>query len=731
MRSNKLAGMAISVALLACAGYSVYAASEPHELHSAFSELILSSAIAVVIFLAGGVLLASLRLKLISADLGYSLSFRDAVVALSAGQLAGSVFFQLAGQLIGRGMVLSRRGIPASAGLVISGYERFVALGVSLVLAAGGAIYLFGELSFDLQAGGQSLVRLALGLSFAIGAGATIAWGRKITAFLRSLTPAMLIRLLRSVAISAAIQITTLAAYVILERQLAPHIGFASLIAASCIVMFAASLPISMGGWGLRELSAVVALQLIGLSSASALVIALMIGLMSLAVLAVIALAFMVGDVRPAALTIQTPAKVPDYAAALDWLLPLTAVTAVFFQIHVPTAGGKLNINLADPVVLVAAALFALRLAVTRSFPQWRVANMNGFALASGAVIFLSALHGWIALGWNDWGLINKALGFLMLIAYAVAGALIVARAGSRGWSMLLLTFAAVAVSLVALDLGVTLLVRSGWTSLLHFVNFQISGFSQNPNAFGFILLLALAALLTLRLPLRLHGVLISFLVAGVWFCGSRSALVTMLILFGAALVLRANVRALLTGCGLGIFLLGAMANLPLLIRPVIALFDPSLDDDAISSILVFMARNSDGATAEHLVTIQQGLAMFLSHPIFGAGLGAYIGEQIRSTGTPLIIHSTPAWLLAETGLAGFAVFFAAAWRIVSTEWPRRMARPARFLILIFGILALMSAMHELLYQRAFWLLLGATLAVAAKPVGEGSAGLEKRQTAH
>ena len=32
----------------------------------------------------------------------------------------------------------------------------------------------------------------------------------------------------------------------------------------------------------------------------------------------------------------------------------------------------------------------------------------------------------------------------------------------------------------------------------------------------------------------------------------------------------------------------------------------------------------------EHLLTVQQGFAMFLSHPIFGAGLGAYIGEQIR-----------------------------------------------------------------------------------------------------
>ena len=59
-----------------------------------------------------GVALSSLRLKLITADLGYPLSFRDAAMTLSVGQLAGTAFFQLAGQLIGRSAVLSRRGIP-------------------------------------------------------------------------------------------------------------------------------------------------------------------------------------------------------------------------------------------------------------------------------------------------------------------------------------------------------------------------------------------------------------------------------------------------------------------------------------------------------------------------------------------------------------------------------------------------------------------------------------------
>jgi O-antigen ligase len=159
------------------------------------------------------------------------------------------------------------------------------------------------------------------------------------------------------------------------------------------------------------------------------------------------------------------------------------------------------------------------------------------------------------------------------------------------------------------------------------------------------------------------------------------------------------------------------------------ATFD-SLGSSSPQSILVFLGRDTTGSTHEHLATIEQGLALFLSNPLFGAGLGAFIGDQVRTTGTPLIIHSTPVWLLAETGIAGFAVFMATAGRIVVTEWPRRALRPARFLILILGILALMSELHELLYQRGFWLLLGGTLAVAAGSVRRPDAGLEKASAA-
>src|SRR5262249_48950854 len=151
--------------LLALALSSVFWFADPQTVEAAVSSLVLSSIALVTLLLLGGVVLSSLRLKLITADLGYPLTFRDAAVTLGAGQLAGGVFFQFAGQLIGRSAVLSRKGIPAAATVVISGYERIVALSVSLMLAAGGAVYLFGTLSVDLRTGGSSLLKLVLGFA--------------------------------------------------------------------------------------------------------------------------------------------------------------------------------------------------------------------------------------------------------------------------------------------------------------------------------------------------------------------------------------------------------------------------------------------------------------------------------------------------------------------------------------------------------------------------------------
>jgi O-antigen ligase/uncharacterized membrane protein YbhN (UPF0104 family) len=704
MPGRRIARLAVSAVLLLVVIASVLWISDPKAVTAAGSELFSLSIVLVLLLLLGGVVLSSLRLQLITSDLGYRLTFRDAAMTLSVGQLAGTAFFQLAGQLIGRSAILSRRGIPPAATVVISGYERVVALSVSLLLAGAGALYLFGSLSLNLQTGGLSLIKLALGLLAATVASALLAWGQTILDFMRKATLELFFRLLRCFVISLAIQATTLAAYVALERALAPNIGIASLAAASCIVMLAASLPVSFGGWGLRELSAVVALQAIGLSSASALVIALLIGFLSFAVIAGMAIVVMLGwepTAGPRAATSDRAA--PDYSAALDWALPLMAATALFFQIYLPTGDGRISVNLADPVVMLGASVFALH-HLGKGWPVWRIAHANAWVAGGSAVVLLSVLHGWASFGWTDWAFVNRGLGWLMLLCYGATGALIVRRAQLRGLDALLRTLAASGAAIALIEIGLVVLKRVGLHAADGLVEARISGMSQNPNAFAFVLLMVLAAAIVLRLrPVARTG-LMAIALLGLWLTGSRAGLIALPVVFGAALLAGVALRPLLTAVLVAAASIAVIAVLPLLTRS---------GGGALQDVMIAFSQDVTISTYQHLQTVQDGLAMFLAHPILGAGLGAYMDGQLRTAGEPLVIHSTPVWLLAETGMVGCAVFLAAAWCLFG-EAVRHRGEPAgQLLLLILCALAVMSSAHELLYQRAFWLLLGAVLAVS------------------
>jgi O-antigen ligase len=106
---------------------------------------------------------------------------------------------------------------------------------------------------------------------------------------------------------------------------------------------------------------------------------------------------------------------------------------------------------------------------------------------------------------------------------------------------------------------------------------------------------------------------------------------------------------------------------------------------------------------------------LFLDYPIFGAGLGSFFAAS-KST-TSKVIHSTPLWLLAEFGLVGTAIFVLPVARIAAAELRRIRGIDAsgRLALLIIIALAIMSFVHELLYQRTFWLLLGAALACTVR----------------
>jgi hypothetical protein len=253
-----------------------------------------------------------------------------------------------------------------------------------------------------------------------------------------------------------------------------------------------------------------------------------------------------------------------------------------------------------------------------------------------------------------------------------------------------------------ALCVSLTLAV-SGATYLFGNFNFdlRITGFSQNPNAFTFVLLIALAAGLALQERLRWGTAIIATILSAVTYTGSRAGFVAAPTMIACALLCGVKLRPLVNALALAAAILSTLAVLPLTMGT----------EGGPNAVALWQALGST-SDQQHLQTVWDGLGIFMRHPLFGAGLGAYMAEQINSTGVPLMIHSTTVWLLAECGLAGFAVFAHAGWKIFATEFARRHELAARAIILALVGFGIMGQAHDLLYQRALWLLLGAALAI-------------------
>ncbi|MDO9411446.1 MAG: lysylphosphatidylglycerol synthase domain-containing protein [Pseudolabrys sp.] len=662
----------------------------------------LSLLVALVLLLAGA-LLAAVRLWWISSDIGTPLRFRDAVLALSLGQMAGAITIQFFGHIAARTALLRKRGVSNSANIVMATYERAAAVFVSAAMAISGVTYLFGELSYDFNKGGTKLLVIVAGLLFVTGISAYAVWGRYALPLVKDLaTLKVSAAILRNAVLTAVIQLCTAGAYVAIASSLTGAIQLSHLFAASLVVMFAASLPISFSGWGMREISAVFVLGAIGVPAPVALTMALVIG--ALAFVAIIALAVIavpfnragdapipIGDVRSVALS-----------AALKWILPIAAATAVYFQIRVPTGTGELSVNLADPIAILGGIVFVSEY---RKNPPWRYSATPAIVAIWTLVVALAYANGYFAFGSNDWATINRLLGWLILVSYLLTGALIVAQADERGAALLAKTLTAAACGVVLFWSLLEFARAAGVVLPPEIPAGQLSGFSQNRNAFSFALLMALCAL-----PLidRRHRALVFGLMCfGLWLAGSYAAAATLAVIIGILLYL-----GTMTWRSLAAALLGVCAAILILQTR----FSAGSADSAASSIALDLTAfvpnmvGRESSNLERLASLKSGFSLFLSHPFFGAGLGHFINAQ-AAAGQALVIHSTPIWLLAETGLVGFAAFVVPAALLFWQEFKTRNADPAsQVLLLALAAFGVMSQAHELMYQRPIWLLLGVAL---------------------
>jgi len=665
----------------------------------------LAAIIAVIIL---SVLLGAARLRALSAECGHSLSFRTALAAVAVSQAAATLFFHVYGQIVSRGVLLKHHGVPYPTTVLMTLVERTVGLLILLLVAAVGALIVFGQISIRLDEGGAELIRNVLGLTFA-SASALWALGRAghLQRGIEALSKALSARAIVLVTLyTLAIQAATLVSFVMATQVLAPDVSVISLAAACTVVMLATALPISFGGWGVRELSAVVVLGAVGVGPAAALSAALLVGVLSLAV--VVALGGFT-TLPPAAAPVPSPVEGPDRSEAslaiLAWAVALLVAVLVFFQVHVPIGKGAVNVCLADPLVMIGAGIFILRFA--RTEPNWKIKHLWAYAAAGFAVLVFGYGNGWLAFGSNSWAA-ARALGWLVLVGYAASGALIVRLTGENGREAAFLTLVAGLFGIAAFEYLRYVAFKQG-IQMPFAYRVRVDGFAQNPNGFGFqVLVIAGVALTVLRSVTYRFWILVACF-SMVWLTGSRSAAIAILVVTAFGLLFE---RRLVKVVVLAALVAALLIEFPVLgTGPVGGGTGTGAGGGA--SILTLVQDSRASSDRERWLTIEIAWRLFSSSPWVGQGLGYFVEHVPGLRGGQLVIHSTYLWLLAEFGLVGFAVVGASAIALFLGVW-RQAQRDygCRLAVLLLAGLATMSVAHELLFQRISYFALGLALAL-------------------
>lgn len=451
-----------------------------------------------------------------------------------------------------------------------------------------------------------------------------------------------------------------MASYIAVVVCVSPSVSIIDVVAASAIVMFAAAFPLSIAGWGPRELAAISAFGLVGIEREAAVVTAVLVGVASFVVGLgqAVAIAFIQPDVRQTSMVRADHRS--DPRVMLAWSVPALIAMAVFFQIHVPLSGSQLNLNIADPLAFVGAAALIIDGVTSRTWPRWRLPHFNVHLALMTLAILGAFIHGLILFGVTPWALTNRLSGWFVLLAYLASGTLIVTRGGEDGFRLLLKTFCAAAVGIILVDLVIFSVVRIGITVPIEIISYRMEGFSQNANAFALQLLLATAGVIAVTRPAPSLTLWLGTLCIGLWFTGSRSGLVATTVPVLSALALRAvRPTAIAIAIVATAATIGLIGWLPELIEIIGQTGQwaatgaywvatnacnlvadcgarPELRGGAAVTVVApeyspvqIIASGYALSYSERIASLRGGLAMFHEHPILGAGLGAFMHSHL------------------------------------------------------------------------------------------------------
>lgn len=704
--------LAISCSFLA----AVIWFAEPSSTLNSLGELPIEVLCAFFVLLGVNLFVVSFRFWRVLTYIGIDVPWPVALRASMAGHLSSLFFIPLIGQVAGRQFYLAKAGVPPMVNASVAACERTLLAIMSGTLAAWGAVFLLGRTAVDRFVTGLALEQVLLVASAGFLLSLLVA--RKGDGFVRSnLNRKNLARFLEIAAITLAGQLLMLSCFMLGFHSVAPEVDPLSLFAASAVVSFAASLPISIGGWGVREMASVFVLQLFGVPASNAIAVSILIGLFSMLVLFLAVPVITRKDQESTSQNLVPQADaitLSKVEGILTWMFGTVVALFLFFQVHVPVSGSKVTLNLADPFAMLTLAALGLQVLQLKRFPTWRLEGFNFILTAMGAMLVVGFCIGWSRIGVTQWALGNRLMGWLVLMGYCATGTLLAARLGRHGLRRMVETMASVVCVVIIVQVSLRLLTLWGWDFEGIDLGYNFEGYSGNRNTFAFQLLCVASLLLgydrlysrygkspkgAVLLPLFLGTVMF-----GTFLTGSRAGLGTMIILLVVALAARiANWRLILLGLGTSLALWALMVGVT------------SWHASQGNAFLHLDITREYFQQAELVRWKANSIAaqMWLEHPILGAGLGAFFAASPSQFGQPVVVHSTPLWILAEFGLVGAVVYGWCAFVLLRFAVRRfRGAPPERALFLMLLAFCLFCQVHEIMYQRIFWFLLGALLAL-------------------
>lgn len=426
----------------------------------------------------------------------------------------------------------------------------------------------------------------------------------------------------------------------------------------------------------------------------------------------------------------------------------LIAILGLIVQIQMtPEFGGtKVRFNLADPIVAIVMPLVLyLTLRNWRNLVQelgWRVLLL--FACAT-MVFSYAYVSGFWKIGFFAWAAAKYA-GWYALMAYFVVGVFCAALLGKAGQK----TFALVFFGACFLSTLIQILHLYFSTNDTYFSLTRLKGFAGNPNAFGFILIcgfvlgISYGKYINGRIFKGSTELLCAIILAGIYFTGSLSALLTIILVIGLLLIGTISWKQIIPILGVALVIVFTPNSLGI----VTSKFSTTvLEKKIVSNLTAPYSTNSSNASSEllknsiyhqtigvRLEAMQQGFELWWQSPVFGAGLGVHLFQQQSNVakGMPVVlVHNTGIWLLAGTGLVGLSVFVLLFVTLARKMWLNAKAYSGKGLPLEpnnFASAALicmvawlfMSLFHELMYQRLIWLIAGIALwPVASKQTAD------------